>query len=319
MPKITVVVPVYNVEAYIERCLDSIVSQTMSDFEIVVVNDGSPDHSEEIVLNYQKKEKRIRYFYQENMGLGAARNKGILEAKGEFICFIDSDDYIEPDYLACLYQVITHEKADIAYCGMRQVDDQKNILGVNPQTEEELWSFEQPSACNKLYRLSLFKDYQITFPVKLYYEDLATIPKLLMVSKKNVRVDKYLYNYYFNEGSITKSYGKRVVEMKKVLQILEDFVKANHLEAYHENMEYVYLYAGVINTSFRMIMARCFSKKEIVEMIRHFESVYPHCYQNQMAKKRFPLKYKVIAFLIRHRMITVYRWMVLLRGKVQHG
>ncbi len=319
MPKITVVVPVYNVENYIERCLDSIVRQTMQDFEIVIVNDGSPDRSEEIIFDYQKKEKRIRYFYQENMGLGAARNKGILEAHGEFICFIDSDDYIEPDYLKTLYEALMQNDGDIAYCGMQQVNDQKEILGVNPQTEEELWSFEQPSACNKLYRVSLFRDYEISFPVQLYYEDLATIPKLLMVSKKNVRVDSYLYNYYFNEGSITKSYTPRVVEMKKVLEILEDFVKSQHLQQYEENMEYVHLYAGVINTSFRMILARCFSKKEIVSMIEHFESVYPHCYQNKIAKKRFPLKYKVIAFFIHHRMITIYRWMVLLRSQVQHG
>lgn len=319
MPKITVFVPAYNVEDYIERCLDSIVNQTMQDFEIIVVNDGSPDHSEEVILNYQKKEPRLRYFYQENQGLGEARNKGIREAKGKYICFIDSDDYIEPTYLEDLYDAILKEKAEIAYCGMRRVTKENKILEEFMQSEDELWSFEQPSACNKLYKTSLFSDYHIYFPAKTLYEDLGTIPKLLMVSKKNVQVPKILYNYFVNEGSITQTYNKRVLEMRKILKSLDDFVVEQKLDQYFVNLEYVNLYAGIINTSFRMIVSGLFTNQEIKEVVREFEAKYPHCYENEIAKRRFPLKYRVICFLVRHRLFHTYRLFVTVRRKFSHG
>lgn len=319
MPKITVFVPVYDVEKYIQRCLESIHNQTFQDFEIVVVNDGSPDNSEKVVLDYQKTEKRIRYFYQENQGLGEARNHGIREAKGEFICFIDSDDFIEPDYLELLYHAIEKENADVSYAGMQKVNKNGNIIETFSQTEEELWSFEQPSACNKLYRTSLFSAYNIWFPDHLLYEDLATIPKILMVSKKTVRVDKCLYNYFVNEESITQTYNKRVLEMKKVLNILQTFYLENNLKQYQKNIEYVHLYAGIINTSFRMIVSGLFSKQDILAFVKEIEKIYPNCYKNEMAKKRFPLKYRVICILIRYRFINIYRCLVLARKKAKNG
>lgn len=319
MPEITVFVPAYNVEHFIERCLDSIVAQTYQNFEIVVVNDGSPDNSETVIKTYQKKEPRLRYFYQENQGLGEARNHGIREAKGKFICFIDSDDFIEPTYLEELYGAIKREKADIAYCGMQRVTKDHKVVESIYQTEEELWSFEQPSACNKLYRTELFRKFDIRFPIRTLYEDLATIPKLLMVSSKNVRVESCLYNYFVNEESITQTYNERVLEMKRVLKSLEDFILEHELDQYKINLEYVHLYAGIINTSFRMIVSNLFSNKEIVSFIQEIEEKYPNCYQNEMAKVRFPLKYRFICFLIRHRFITLYRMMVNARRKIQHG
>ncbi len=309
MVDISVIVPVYKVEQYIIRCLESISKQTFANFEILAIDDGSPDHSADKIKEYQAKESRLQYYYKKNGGLGSARNYGIHRAKGKYICFIDSDDYIDPYYLEKLYQEAVSTNADIVCCALQQVND-STIINVLPVDEESIWSFETPSACNKLFRRQLFVDNQIYFPEALWYEDLATIPKLLMIAHRVAIIKEPLYNYYVNAQSITHTYTKKVMDMEKVLQTLRTFYEQKKLEQYYYNMEYIHLYAGIINTTFRMLSSNLFSKREVRDWIYKIEHIYPNCYRNPIAKKRFSIKLKIFKICVQVKAIGLLKILV---------
>lgn len=171
--KISVVVPVYNVENYLGSCLDSVLNQDFESFEIVVVNDGSTDGSLEIAKTYEARyPEKVRLISQENKGLGGARNTGIDNAKGEYIVFVDSDDTIKHDMLSSLYNEMTSSNADIAIFGIEYVDENGKAFSRTEDFDEERLVFTLPerplmlavsSACNKMFKLSLFRDNNIYF------------------------------------------------------------------------------------------------------------------------------------------------------------
>ena len=123
---ISVIVPIYNVENYLRMCLDSIQNQTYKNFECLLINDGSPDNSAEICREYAAKDSRFRYFEKENGGVSSARNLGIERSEGVYITFVDSDDWVEPDYLEVLYSIIVQEKADISVSTYKQFNTKEN-------------------------------------------------------------------------------------------------------------------------------------------------------------------------------------------------
>ena len=122
MAEISIIVPVYKVEKYLRRCIDSIAAQTFTDWECILVDDGSPDDSGTICDEYAENDKRFRVFHQENAGVSAARNKGLDEAKGEWICFVDSDDWIEKEMLEKMYNLAVKNKAEVVVCGCKMTD-----------------------------------------------------------------------------------------------------------------------------------------------------------------------------------------------------
>lgn len=210
---ISVIVPVYNVKSYLSACLDSILNQDFDSYEIVVVDDGSTDGSGELAEQYASRHTdKIRVLHQENQGLGGARNTGIKDAKGEYVAFIDSDDWIRPNMLSTLWKEIQQTGADIAVCGLLCVAETGAVVGrvveVQPQhvplcfTDHKDILFCNPSACNKLYLKSLFIDNDIWFPSHVWYEDIRTIPKLYTVSSSIVFTDQCLYCYLQRSGSI---------------------------------------------------------------------------------------------------------------------
>ena len=206
----SVIVPVYNVEQYLDKCLASILGQTYKDFECIVVDDGSPDNSSAIIDKYVKQDQRFKVIHQQNMGLSAARNAGLDIAKGDYIAFIDSDDYIADDYLEKFALKIASTDADIVICGFINVfkDYQKTVCFEAPSTEvikqnilADIW----PSfPWNKCYKKYLFEN--IRFPVGKIFEDLLTIPELCLRAKTIVCIPDNLYYYNRqNMNSITKA------------------------------------------------------------------------------------------------------------------
>lgn len=219
MPVISVIVPVYRVEKYLADCVDSILAQTFTDFELILVDDGSPDHCGAICDEYAQKDSRIRVIHQENQGLSGARNSGIDVAQGEFITFIDSDDLVSPVYIELLYSgVVTHD-ADISCCKMISFNDGENtssysglpnsidtrcfsgreaVLSVyNGTGEVGIW------ACGKLYRRYLFRKHR--FPVGKIHEDQAVVPVVLYEAKCVVSINSSQYYYRTRPGSITQN------------------------------------------------------------------------------------------------------------------
>lgn len=236
--KVSIIVPIYNVESYIGKCLLSIINQDYKNLEIICINDGSTDNSEDVVLKYQKKDKRLIYIKKENGGLSSARNKGIEIATGEFICFIDSDDWIELNFVSKMVANLKKNDADITVCNIKFVysnGDEKNTPfkiknNMELNTKEALielfkGNMLQNHAVNKLYKLSLFKENKISFPNGKIYEDVFTTYKLFAASKKIYVFNDYLYYYLQQrEGSIltNKFTEKKLDLLDGIIEICKD-------------------------------------------------------------------------------------------------
>lgn len=212
--KISVIIPVYNVEKYLKRCLDSVVNQTYKNLEIILVDDGSTDNSGKICDEYVQKDKRIIVIHKENGGLSAARNKGLDICTGDYIGFIDSDDWIALNYFDVLLKNLLEYDVDIACCDYWRTnkDEENNKRAVNVKNAQifrdekilELYlEKELVSACSKLYRKKFFND--IRFPLKKVNEDISTIFLVFTKSKVVAYIDRKLYFYFRNTDSITKS------------------------------------------------------------------------------------------------------------------
>lgn len=214
MPKISIIVPVYNVEKYIHRCIDSILHQTFKDFELILVDDGSLDNSGKICDEYAKEDDRIKVIHKENGGLSDARNVGLDIAQGEYIAFVDSDDWIEKDMYSILYENIRKYNADISICKTRKIFDStvdnnittnNCIILNNEEAFDCLFNnkYYASHACDKLYKKSLFDG--IRYPVGKLYEDMFTTYRLFEKANKVVFSDYIGYNYFQRKDGIVNS------------------------------------------------------------------------------------------------------------------
>lgn len=231
MIKVSVIVPVYNTEKYLGICLSSLVHQTFKDFEIIVINDGSTDNSQRIIDDYKKEyPKLIKSFSFPNQGISKSRNIGITKAKGKYITFIDSDDYVDITFLEEMYNKITFEKADLCVCDYYTVNEEEEIkkfkiddfpnssLKDNP----ELLLKVNPSPWNKLFKKELFKNLKFE---NIKYEDLLLVTKILLEAKKIVKLNKYLNFYRIRENSQTTIMDTRVFDILKILEELNAYFK----------------------------------------------------------------------------------------------
>lgn len=220
-PLISVIIPVYKVESYLNRCVDSVLNQSYKNIEILLVDDGSPDKCGEICDQYAEKYGNVKVIHQKNQGLSAARNTGIREAEGEFLGFVDSDDFIEEDMYQVLLQNIISSNADIAIGGIidcyeetgkmyAQFDGEVNVYNGNEAIKSVLTNRGNVTAhvVTKLYKKTIFD--KITFPIGKLYEDAYTIIDFLLACDKVVVINKGLYYYCHRGNSIVESpFGKR--------------------------------------------------------------------------------------------------------------
>lgn len=230
MKKVSVIVPVYNTEKYLDKCLNSLVNQTIEDIEIIVVNDGSTDDSLKIIKKYLKKyPEKIVLINQKNGGISVARNNGIKSATGEYIGFVDSDDFVELSMYESLYNLIKESESDIVVCDYKKyytetetttdVSAVKNITTTNIYENPSLINDIDYAPWNKLYKKSLFKG--IEFPKNKKYEDLSTILKVFFKAKKIDKLSENLYFYRINETGQTLTVNKRIND---IIFILDDIV-----------------------------------------------------------------------------------------------
>ena len=203
---ISVIVPVYNVEEFVKKCLDSLVRQSYKNLEIIVIDDGSTDNSGRICDEFAKKEKNIKVFHKKNGGLSDARNFGIKKAGGEIIAFVDSDDFVDEEYIGVMYGKMVQKDVDVVVCGYNFVKPKKDVLSGKNAAIKLLTKHENIDivAWNKLYRKSLFADNEIWFPKGKKHEDTLTTYKVLSKARKVVYLDEALYFYNERPGSITK-------------------------------------------------------------------------------------------------------------------
>ncbi len=215
---ITVIIPVYNVERYLRKCLDSIINQTYQELEIIVVDDGSKDSSGNICDEYASKDSRIKVIHKKNGGLSSARNAGLEIATGDYVMFVDSDDFVEPDFCKIPLELALAKEADIVSFGFNKITKEGNVATIKTNSpryilpeegikelilvKDHIYNF----AWNKLYKLSLFNG--IRYPFGKTYEDQATTYLLFDKANKIYVDDALLYNYIFRSDSISADWNK---------------------------------------------------------------------------------------------------------------
>lgn len=215
MPRISIIVPVYNAHAFLDRCIVSILQQSHSDFEVIFVDDCSTDWSTSMVRHFARNDSRVALIiHKRNRGPGAARNTGLAFAKGEYVTFVDSDDFIEPNLLEKMVRASEAGKFDIVETGCQAIDDEDNVLWdytPTPMTigqlsgdPENMFLVREWGVTQKLWRRSLFQS-DVAFPEGVFWEDIAMVPALIVDARSLVRVDYIGYNYLQRSGSITNS------------------------------------------------------------------------------------------------------------------
>ena len=241
---ISVIVPIYNIKEYLDRCIDSILVQTYQNIEVLMVDDGSTDGTSELVDKIAKKDSRIRVFHKENGGSSSARNLALKEANGQYFSFVDSDDYIEPDMIEKLYQAIQMSGMPIAQGAREEIDEQGNTLPdiCIPPIKETIYKSKDfmkelllhkgdCSFCTKLTKASLFRDNDFVFPEGKLNEDFHVLVKMLPLIPGIVSIPKRMYHVFYKSGSNTRVldknafsrvYGDNVDNAEMVLEIVEE-------------------------------------------------------------------------------------------------
>ena len=228
---ISIVVPVYNVEKYLSTCVESILKQTYSNIEVILVDDGSTDCSGKMCDHYMGQDERIKVIHKKNGGLSDARNKGIIQAEGKYITFIDSDDVVSSDYVEYLYNILEENDGDIAICDpvhcYPNVFEQETFMRVYKAEDAIVEMLYQKSflvaAWGKLYKKDYFEE--IEFPEGMLFEDSAVMYKIFDKAKKIVYGNAKLYGYMHREGSITtKKFSKRDCDILTICQQLTEYM-----------------------------------------------------------------------------------------------
>ncbi|HGJ7601762.1 TPA: glycosyltransferase family 2 protein [Streptococcus pneumoniae] len=249
--KVSVIIPVYNVEKYLRRCLDSVVNQTYKDIEVILVNDGSPDNSKEICEEYVAKYSNIQLINQKNAGLGAARNTGLQYITGNAVTFVDSDDWLELDAIEYYVASMKKSDADIVVTQMIRKKEYFSNEGTNGTTiKEEVLNQEQFAkkyfkidgnnieyyACAKLYKREIA--IEVKYPVGLFAEDVPAAFGYIIRSQKIFYSTKVTYNYFFNDNSLTAKFTDKDFDLEKIWDLVVEEAKV------YGNEDYI-LYAKV--------------------------------------------------------------------------
>ncbi len=279
--KLSVIVPVYNTEAYLEQCLESLVGQTLEDMEILVVNDGSPDNSQTIIDRFVKHYPgRVIGFQKENGGQASARNLALEYARGEYLGFVDSDDWVDLTMYEEMYAAALREDADIVICDT--IDHYPQYDSYHAASRFDSKFKVTPSACNKLFRRETVGT--DTFPEGLWYEDFEFTAKQLMKTEKIATVHSGFYHCHCREVStMSNNNSLKNLDILTVLGNLEDYV-ARHCwqEKYGEILEYLYL-DHVLITSVNRVEAQTNPDKQgvIDKMVQTVKEKYPRYWQDK--------------------------------------
>lgn len=311
MPKLSVIIPVYNVEPYLAKCLDSVIAESEVPYEIIVVNDGSTDDSGAIALEYAARYPAlIRVITTENHGLGAARNVGIEHAAGEYLLFIDSDDYLAPGAMAGILGALDREFDLLIFDMVSVTPDGREIEyipGCKRSGEIRLLDYpglllERPNAWNKLYRRSFFMENGIRFPPRVWFEDLRTVLKLYYYADSILYLPEAWYRYLLRPGSITNSRkAERNLEIIDAVDDVVDFYRGKGLyDRLKNELEYLAFHSQFLTSSVRANLADWRSPVQ-EELMQDFLKKYPDFKENPYVRS-MSRGHKLLSFLLLHRM-----------------
>lgn len=301
MAKVSVIVPVYKVEKYLDKCVKSILNQTYFELEIILVDDGSPDDCGAMCDSYAEKDFRVRVIHKENGGLSDARNAGIKVATGKYLLFVDSDDWIDATLVEKTVRSAEKWNADIVLFDHMSIEEKtgKTTVFSYPFLEDTSISADKEpglickvcSACNKLFNKEFWDRSDLSFPVGKHYEDLGTIPKVMGIAKQVVYVKEVLYFYLQREGSIMhgtdfkRNYDDRTAMLDGVLEFYKEKGLFNR---YEKELEWLVFEHGYFVPSKEIVLSN--KKSHYLKEFRiyaegRFSKMYENPYIQEMSKK----------------------------------
>lgn len=299
-PKISIIVPVYNAEKYLHRCIDSILNQTFTDFEVLLINDGSTDSSGSICDEYAKKDSRVRVFHKENGGVSSARQLGIEHCKGEYSIHIDSDDWIEPEMLELLIDEVKSQDVDIVCFDYFKDSKSISIQVRNKPTGTTGYSLYKDlmlhnlpgSCCNKMIKHSLYTQNNIKFPQGINFgEDWYVNVLTSYYSKKISYVNKALYHYVQNDDSIIHNLSKQCfINRFYAVDKVSSQLNLNKLDPYY--LHYCFV------LKIECYNSKLFSLEELNKLTSQIEKYINHA-------PTLPLKYKLILNAMRNNNLFI--------------
>ena len=301
MKKVSVIVPVYNTEKYLRRCLDSLVNQTLKDIEIIVIEDASPDNANEILKEYEKKYKdKVKVFHNKtNKGIGYNRNFGIKKASGKYVLFVDSDDWVDEATCEKMYEKASKDDLDLVICKFHKMLEKDDDL-VEIEPDFKIPYFENTNLknnpnllldinlapWNKLYKKDLLED--IRFPENLKYEDAIVVVKAMARSKKIGMIDEKLNYYLVRSKSETTSMDKRVFDIliitKQIIEELKSHDYYNDIKKYVEAMTIRNLFRYTIQQKYQK--DKKIKNKFIDDVFTFLNKEFPNWRKNKIWKKR---------------------------------
>lgn len=251
--KVSVIVPIYNVEKYLDRCVNSIINQTYTNLEIILVDDGSPDNCPNLCDDWAKKDSRIKVIHKENGGLSDARNAGLDICTGDYVTFVDSDDLIDEKFVEVLLNIAKNKNAEIVSCGVKRF---KDTIEKNENKVVEIKEYSSTKAiantyktadmefvisCAKLFKSDIFDN--LRFKVGVIHEDEFVIHYIFDKVNKFVVTNQELYYYFYNDNSITiGSFKLKRIDILRALQDRAEYLKQNYLELYKESFATFFVY-----------------------------------------------------------------------------
>ena len=302
MPEISVIVPVYNVIDYLDRCVDSILNQTFSDFELFLVDDGSTDGSSKKCDELGFKDDRIIVIHKENGGLSDARNAALDRITGEYVSFVDSDDYVDECFLEVMLDCIKKAQSKMSVCNIEAFSDngdrRQEYIGSNLEKtvygEEMYQTLYQPSACNKMYHRSLFDD--IRYPKGKLFEDCFVYHLILEKLNKLVYVGKTLYYYYMRSNSIMHD----DYRLKNTDIVDAVYERATFLDAHghHKHADEAYLAMYTRLASAYTLLDK--NDQAVRARLNELKGLFDSCYKRLITDKHFSTKQKM--------KIRLFRW-----------
>ncbi|MDR2408834.1 MAG: glycosyltransferase [Bacteroidales bacterium] len=309
MKKVSIIVPVYNIEKYIGKCLNSLVNQTLKDIEIIIVNDGSLDNSDVVINNYKKRyADKIVYIKKKNGGLSDARNTGISYAKGEYIACVDGDDYVTETMYEKLYNSAKKENADLVECNFYNEYPNK-LVGkiIKPYDLKEILIKSRYNAWNKIIKRELLEIYNIRYPISLQYEDVEYFCKLVPYVRKIAFIEEPLYYYVQRDGSIVHIYDERTKNIFTILDNILMFYKGKGFyEKYKDQLEYVFIKTILGGSFFRMV--KIHDKNTRIQILyenwEYLNNKFPNWKKNETLRNNKTLK----NMFFRSVNATTYYW-----------
>ncbi len=286
---VSLIIPVYNVRDYLRKCLDSVVAQTYPRLEVIIVNDGSPDDSLEIIQEYTARYPHFQCFTIENRGQGGARNYGLEQATGEYIAFLDSDDYIAENCMERLMTAAQETDSDIVACNCYDVREDGSVLAAywnqyrnatTSLTQEPEILFNRVSPWGKLFKRELLNGF--FFASRVWYEDMRLIPKLYLPAQRVTYIEDFLFFYVQREGSTMNN--RNMEKNLEIISAFEDLLsyyrEQGAYETYRDALEFLVIEHIAVAGISRVAMGKGESRRRVIGKLQEYLKTFPDLYDN---------------------------------------